>query len=126
MQARQGQGGTTGVTTDGFTIDTVGTGSGGNTMHEGDGTGSGGQVTPPPATNTSFFMSVKLDNTRVGRDLQRYLDEVISHLSNTDNCEVELTLEVSAHTPDGFSQGTIRTVSENCRTLHVDNFGFDK
>ena len=35
------------------------------------------------------------------------------------------TLEVSAHTPDGFSQGTVRTDSENCRTLHVDNFGFE-
>ena len=127
MQTRQGQGGTTGVTTDGFSIGPTGSSgeNGGSTLHEGDGTGTGEQVTPPAATNTNFFMSVKLDNTRVGRDLQRYLDEVISHLSNTDNCEVELTLEVSAHTPDGFSQGTVRTVSENCRTLHVDNFGFE-
>ena len=112
----------------GMTFGPSGSGSenGGNTLHEGDGTSNGGQVQPPPATNTSFFMNVRLDNTRVIRDLQRYLDEVISHLSSTDNCDVELTLEVSAHTPDGFTQGTIRTVSENCRTLHVDDFGFDK
>ena len=71
-------------------------------------------------------MSVKLDNTRVIRDLQKYLDEVISHISAVDNCEMELTLEVSAHAQDGFPQGTIRTVSENCRTLHVGSFGFDK
>ena len=84
------------------------------------------ELVKPKAANTRFFMSVTLDNTRVIRDLQRYLDEVISHLDNTDNCQVELSLEVSANAPDGFSQGVIRTVSENCRTLHVDDFGFEE
>ena len=95
--------------------------------------GSGNNpVVDPPITpvaedkDTRFYMSVKLDNTRVIRDLQKYLDEVISHISAVDNCEMELTLEVSAHAQDGFPQGTIRTVSENCRTLHVGSFGFDK
>ena len=84
-------------------------------------------VTPQaPDNDTRFFMSVKLDNTRVIRDLQKYLDEVITHLSTVDNCEVELMLEVSAQAADGFPQGTVRTVSENCRTLRVDNFGFEK
>ena len=76
--------------------------------------------------DTQFFMSVKLDNTRVIRDLQKYLEEVINHLSSCDNCEVELHLEVNAKTPDGFSNETVRTVSENCITLKVENFGFDK
>ena len=71
-------------------------------------------------------MSVKLDNTRVIRDLQKYLDEVITHLSSTDNCDVELTLEVNAQAAEGFSQGTVRTVSENCRTLRITDFGFEK
>lgn len=85
-------------------------------------------VTPPPVpvNDTHFFMSVKLDNTRVIRDLQKYLDEVITHLSSVDNCDVELSLEVSAKAAEGFPQGTVRTVSENCRTLRVDNFGFEK
>lgn len=68
MQAKQGQGNGGSVTTDGFTIGPID--NGGNSMHEGDGTGNGGQVTPPPATNTSFFMNVRLDNTRVIRDLR--------------------------------------------------------
>ena len=92
--------------------------------------GPGGGTTPvtpqTPDNDTRFFMSVKLDNTRVIRDLQKYLDEVITHLSTVDNCEVELMLEVSAQAADGFPQGTVRTVSENCRTLRVDNFGFEK
>lgn len=93
------------------------------------GASGGASVTPPPpppAKDTRFFMSVKLDNTRVIRDLQKYLDEVITHLSSEEGCDVELSLEVNAQAQDGFSQGTIRTVSENCRTLRVDTFGFEK
>ena len=81
---------------------------------------------PEPKKDTRFFMSVRLDNTRVIRDLQKYLDEVISHLSSVDECDVEINLEVSAHATEGFPQGTVRTVSENCRTLRVDDFGFEK
>ena len=93
----------------------------------GDGTDEpGGGPAPVEQTDTRFYMSVKLDNTRVGRDLQRYLDEVINHLSGTEGCELELTLEVDAKAPNGFSQGTVRTVSENCRTLRVNDFGFEK
>ena len=71
-----------------------------------------------------IFVSRRLG--RVIRDLQKYLDEVITHLSTVDNCEVDLMLEVSAQATDGFPQGTVRTVSENCQTLRVDNFGFEK
>lgn len=103
---------------------------GASVVREGSGTGYGEPITPvtpaTPANDTHFFMSVKLDNTRVIRDLQKYLDEVITHLSTVDNCEVELSLEVSAHAADGFPQGTVRTVSENCRTLRVEDFGFEK
>lgn len=100
-----------------------------------DSSSKGKEATVPGGTNTStsvpvsdksFFMSVKLDNTRVIRDLQKYLDEVITHLSSVEGCEVELSLEVSAQTAAGFPQETVRIVSENCRTLRVDNFGFEK
>ena len=82
--------------------------------------------TVPTKNDTQFYMSVKLDNTRVIRDLQKYLDEVINHLSSSENCEVELFLEVNAKTPDGFSNEIVRAVSENCVTLKVENFGFKK
>lgn len=92
-----------------------------------DSEGKGGSAAPSRQVgNTRFFMSVKLDNTRVIRDLQKYLDEVITNLTTTNNCEVELSLEVSASALDGFASETVRTVSENCRTLQVENFGFDK
>ncbi len=75
-------------------------------------------------SNTRFFMSAKLDNTRVNRDVNNYLQEIIQHLLNVDGSEVELTLEVNVNAPNGIPSTTVRTVSENCRTLKVTDFGF--
>lgn len=93
---------------------------------------SGGQATPVTPTqseqlkNTHFYMSAKLDNTRINRDVQRLVEEVISHLTNVDGSHVEVCLEVNVDAPNGIPQATVRTVSENCQTLKVKDFGFDE
>lgn len=76
--------------------------------------------------NTHFFMSTKLDNTRINRDVQRLMEEVISHLINADGVKVEIVLEVTADAPKGMEVPVVRTVTENCQTLKVDQFGFDE
>lgn len=81
--------------------------------------------TPPPVQNTSFYMTTKLDNIRVNRDVQRLVDEIINHLQNVDGANVEISLEVSVKAPNGIPSNTVRTVSENCQVLKVDDFGFD-
>lgn len=85
-------------------------------------TGGSGAATPK---NTRFFMSAKLDNTRVNKNVNDYLTEVIQHLMGVDGANVELTLEVSVTAPDGIPATTVRTVSENCRTLKIQDFGFE-
>ncbi|HHT74135.1 MAG TPA: ATP-binding protein [Firmicutes bacterium] len=80
---------------------------------------------PSAPQNTSFFLSTRLDDTRIGRDVQQLMQEVINHLINTDGCEVEIRLEVTARTPQGFSPQIVRVVSENSRTLKVEDFGFE-
>lgn len=80
---------------------------------------------PEVKKNTHFYMSAKLDNTRIGRDVQKLVEEVISHLTSADGCQVDISLELNAKAPDGLSQQIIRTISENCQTLRVTNFGFD-
>ena len=99
----------------------------------------GGQEQPQPGSasaqtggsdaaapkNTRFFMSAKLDNTRVNKNVNDYLNEVIQHLMAVDGADVELTLEVSVNAPGGIPSTTVRTVSENCRTLKIQNFGFE-
>ena len=94
--------------------------SGGGTEKSGDGSG-----TTAAPRNTRFFMSAKLDNTRVNKNVNDYLTEVIQHLMSVDGAEVELTLEVSVNAPGGIPATTVRTVSENCRTLKIQNFGFE-
>lgn len=98
--------------------------------NEGSGAGSSegnsGGTQPKAASNKHFFMSAKLDNTRVNRDVQNYLQEIIQHLVAVDGSHVELTLEVEVTAPDGIPNSTVRTVSENCRTLKVTDFGFDE
>jgi hypothetical protein len=76
--------------------------------------------------NTHFYMSALLDSTRINRDVQRLVEEVIGHLTSAPGSHLEVTLEVNIKAPDGLPQQIIRTVSENCRTLKVKDFGFDE
>jgi hypothetical protein len=70
-------------------------------------------------------MTMTLDNTRVVRNVSNLMDEVINHLMGIDGANVEIRLLVDATMPDGTPVPTVRTVTENCRTLHVEDFGFE-
>ncbi len=76
--------------------------------------------------NTHFYMSASLDTTRIGRDVQRLVEEVISHLTSTEGAEVEISLELNVKAPAGLPQQIVRTVSVNYRTLRVESFGFEE
>jgi hypothetical protein len=67
-----------------------------------------------------------LDTTRINRDVQKLLEEVVSHLTAVNGAEVEVSLELSVKSPDGLSPQVVRTVSENCKTLKVKDFGFEE
>lgn len=79
---------------------------------------------PPPQKKTRFYMSATLDNTRIIRDVQNLVDEVISHIS-AQGGKVKITLDVEAECSEGYTQPTIRAVNENCKTLHVKTFEFE-
>jgi len=82
---------------------------------------------PPPApTYRRFHGSVQLDSLRVGRDASRIADEVIQHLSKYIRANVEVTLEIRAELRDGATEKTIRDVTEKCRALRFDSFGFEE
>ncbi|MDR1777699.1 MAG: hypothetical protein LBR31_07730, partial [Desulfovibrio sp.] len=101
-----------------------------STIYPTEPTGAGTQeVHESPAAeqpkNKRFFMSADLDTTRINRDVQKYVEEIIQHLTSVDGATVKVSLEVEAISNAGFSQQTMRTVTENCRTLRVRSFGFD-
>jgi len=62
----------------------------------------------------------------VAARLQRIGAEVLAHLANAQGVELfEVTVEVRAEHPDGFSAATKRVVSENARTLRFDESRFE-
>ena len=129
QQGKIGGCGTAGAGTAGVTGTTPdGTNTGGQT---GGGDNAGGTqpepeiITPPPAPKSmSFYLSAQLDTTRVNRDVQKILEEVVSVLTQENGVTVELRFDVQASAPKGLQPSTIRAVSENCRTLKITNFGF--
>ena len=47
-------------------------------------------------------------------------EEVLTHLLSQPDIAAEVRLEVEVRKPEGFSEHTIRTVTENTRALHFD------
>jgi len=83
-------------------------------------------VVPETPLNTRFYMTTTLDNTRVIKNIGNLMDEVINHLMSIEGSQVEIKLLVDATMPNGTPVPIVRTVTENCRTLHVEDSGFQE
>ena len=103
-------------------------GTGGEIPVPGGGSGPGHVPSePPPAPQpTRFHGTATLDSARVGRDVSRIADEVISHLYGLVGAKVTVTLEIEAEVPAGAPEHVVRTVTENSRTLKFTSHGFEK
>jgi len=62
----------------------------------------------------------------LGRDASQIAEEVVQHLTRGVGVQVEITLEIHAALPEGASDKLIRDVTENCRTLRFNDFGFEE
>lgn len=81
---------------------------------------------PPAPKNTRFFGTVQVDPERYVRALNNLHQEVIERLAAAGDVELEISVEIRAVKKDGFPEGTVRTVSENARTLKFDpSSGFE-
>ncbi len=102
----------------------------GGTDGDDDSTGDDGsddgddRVTPPPKVGR-YYGAVYLDAQRLNREIGQIVDEVVQHLTSLAGCEVEVRLEITARKRDGFDETTLRTLSENSRTLKFNDFGFE-
>lgn len=72
-----------------------------------------------------FFANALLDEHRVGRDAGRIAEEIIQHLTDVVGAQVEIIININARFPDGASDQVIRTVTENCKTLRFQTYGFE-
>lgn len=68
---------------------------------------------------------MRLDPVRAGRDASRIGEEVIQHLAGIVGADIELTFEIQCDLPEGASDKLVRDVTENCRTLGFETYGFE-
>jgi hypothetical protein len=54
------------------------------------------------------------------------VDQVVQRLTSQLGCDAEVSLEITARRPDGFDEGTVRTISGNSRTLKSDHYAFEE
>ncbi len=88
---------------------------------------SGTTVTPPPVQQLRrFHGSVKLDPQRLLRDASKITEEVVQHLSSIVGADVQVTLDIQVELPAAASEKLVRDVTENCRTLKFDDYGFEE
>src|SRR5438067_1998488 len=72
-----------------------------------------------------FHGSVKINARMMAGDAGKINEEVVKHLTTILGANVQVTLEIQADIPSGVSDETVRTVTENCRTLKFEGFGFE-
>jgi predicted AAA+ superfamily ATPase len=76
-----------------------------------------------------FHGEVSLDDPRRPiPELTKIVDEVIDRLAQQTDVRLSVTLQVEADhsADDGFTDDTVRTISENAKTLRFRDFGFEK
>ncbi len=87
---------------------------------------TGKTIELPKKVHSRYYGRVEIDPQRVNKDMALIVEEVVERLTSQLGCDVEITLEINAKRPDGFDEGTIRTISENSRTLKFEHYGFEE
>ena len=90
---------------------------------EGIGGGGGGPLSPPKP-KTRYYGKKQIDPQRPMRDLSQIVEEIITRLAAEPGIDLEITLEISGRRANGFDDVTTRTISENSRTLNLDEHEF--
>ena len=81
---------------------------------------------PPPKPKTRYYGTKQIDPKRPMRDLSQIVEEIIARLAAEPDTDVEITLEIRGDRDAGFDDATVRTISENSRTLNLDDHGFEE
>ncbi|MDR2436609.1 MAG: DUF499 domain-containing protein [Endomicrobium sp.] len=84
-----------------------------------------GGGTEPDLNNesTHFYMSAEIDPARVVGNVDKIFESILKYLINSN---LSISLEVDSKNDTPFSNETIRTIKENCNTLKIKLFEFNK
>lgn len=83
----------------------------------------------PPANQpkpTRVHAIVQLNSSPVGRDAGRIAIQVAQPLALLPNTKVTVGMEIDAELPEGAPDPTVRTITENRRTLTFKSQGFER
>ncbi|GAA5165881.1 Swt1 family HEPN domain-containing protein [Ornithinimicrobium tianjinense] len=72
-----------------------------------------------------YFATAELDPIRYTLDFKNIADEVLMHLARPGR-KLKVTVEIEAEDPQGFDEGTVRTVRENATVLKFEQSGFEE
>ena len=79
-----------------------------------------------PSPRPRYYGSVQIDPQRAKRDLNQIADEIILRLAELPGADVSITVEIEGLHGDGFDDATVRTISENSRTLNFNSHDFEE
>ncbi|MFE7128354.1 Swt1 family HEPN domain-containing protein [Streptomyces sp. NPDC057617] len=74
--------------------------------------------TPLPRVPTRFYAHARLDTEQYSKHATKYAFEILQHLEAI-GADVEITVEIQATAPGGFSADKVRTLIENANTLKL-------
>jgi len=81
---------------------------------------------PKPAEMRRFYASIEIKPDRPTKHMGTVVQEVLQHLTTLPGAKAKMTLEVQIELKDGVSEKVRRDVSENARTLKIENFWFEE
>ncbi|MHB8628640.1 MAG: DUF499 domain-containing protein [Aggregatilineales bacterium] len=78
-----------------------------------------------PRVTTRYHGTVSLNSQRANKDMATIVEEIVERLTSLTGTGVQITVEISAERTAGFDDATIRTISENSKTLKFKDHGFE-
>ena len=89
------------------------------------GGGGGGDSLSTPKPKTRYYGTKRIDATDAKRDLNQIADEIVRQLASLPGAISDISIDITGYYAAGFDDATVRTISENSRTLGLDEFGFE-
>jgi aspartate aminotransferase-like enzyme len=86
--------------------------------------GSGTANQTPAPLPREFFGSVEVDADVATLDFSTIVNEVIQNFTAQTGVEVKITVEIQAHSREGFEAALQRAIKENCAVLKFRNAEF--
>ncbi len=73
-----------------------------------------------------FHGSVNINPRMMAGEAGKIMEEVVKHLTALYGANVRVTLEIQADVPGGVPTKVVQDVTENCRTLKFEGYGFEQ